>query len=177
MQEIKKEAKTQQDEESIKDIEWIIDSLNEGNIYELDPLYLQNENLSDLNSEENQSGLNFLMQYSKIEDLKMKTKDFNAALNIIKTKVFSPNYEIIYAIALGYNEEQESVKRKINIENVDNIISAILNRNSKITLSEIVDKAWNYWGNKPFVKQEVLFRFSKLCSPGNSNGHDGSFAL
>ena len=87
LQEIETEAKNQKDEESILDIEWIIKTLNEGNIYEIDPTEFHK---SHFKSEESKHGLNFLMQYSKIEDLKMKNKDFNAVRRkSIKTKTLT----------------------------------------------------------------------------------------
>lgn len=75
LKEIYKEAQTQNDLTAIEDIEWIIKTLNEENIYEIDPLVVNNE---ELNTEDNKDGLDFLMQYSKIEDLKQKAKDFDA---------------------------------------------------------------------------------------------------
>ena len=75
LKEIRVEAQKQNDIPSIFDIDWIIKTLNEENIYEIDPLVVNNE---ELNTEDNKNGLDFLMQYSKIEDLKQKTKDFKA---------------------------------------------------------------------------------------------------
>ena len=75
LKEIREEAQKQNDIPSIFDIDWIIKTLNEENIYEIDPLVVNNE---ELNTEDNKNGLDFLMQYSKIEDLKQKTKDFKA---------------------------------------------------------------------------------------------------
>ena len=78
LKEIREEAQKQNDIPSIFDIDWIIKTLNEENIYEIDPLVVNNE---ELNTEDNKNGLDFLMQYSKIEDLKQKTKDFKAVRN------------------------------------------------------------------------------------------------
>ena len=97
-----------------------------------------------------------------------KAKDFNSALNLIKTKILSPNYEVIYGIALGYNKQQPQEKKKINIKNITNIITTITEAKPK--LSEIINKTWTYWeekGEDYNFSEEVLFRLSNLSIPYN----------
>ena len=86
LKEIRMEATKQKDMGSTLDIDWIIKTLNEENIYEIDPTVVKNEHL---NTEDNKNGLDYLIQYSKLEDMNQKNKDFNAVRKVSRPKTFS----------------------------------------------------------------------------------------
>ena len=86
LKEIRMEATKQKDMGSTLDIDWIIKTLNEENIYEIDPTVVKNEHL---NTEDNKNGLDYLIQYSKLEDMNQKNKDFNAVRKVNRPKTFS----------------------------------------------------------------------------------------
>ena len=86
LKEIRNAAQQLNDLHSTFDIDWIIKTINEENIYEIDPLVVTNE---ELNTEDNKNGLDYLIQYSKIEDLKQKTKDFKAVRGFTRSNTFS----------------------------------------------------------------------------------------
>ena len=86
LKEIRLEATKQKDMGSTLDIDWIIKTLNEENIYEIDPTVVKNEHL---NTEDNKNGLDYLIQYSKLEDMNQKNKDFNAVRKVSRPKTFS----------------------------------------------------------------------------------------
>ena len=86
LKEIRDAAQELNDLHSTFDIDWIIKTINEENIYEIDPLVVTNE---ELNTEDNKNGLDYLIQYSKIEDLKQKTKDFKAVRGFTRSNTFS----------------------------------------------------------------------------------------
>lgn len=86
LKEIRNAAQELNDLHSTFDIDWIIKTINEENIYEIDPLVVTNE---ELNTEDNKNGLDYLIQYSKIEDLKQKTKDFKAVRGFTRSNTFS----------------------------------------------------------------------------------------
>ena len=86
LKEIRDAAQQLNDLHSTFDIDWIIKTINEENIYEIDPLVVTNE---ELNTEDNKNGLDYLIQYSKIEDLKQKTKDFKAVRGFTRSNTFS----------------------------------------------------------------------------------------
>ena len=86
LKEIRLEATKQKDMGSTLDIDWIIKTLNEENIYEIDPTVVKNEHL---NTEDNNNGLDYLIQYSKLEDMNQKNKDFNAVRKVSRPKTFS----------------------------------------------------------------------------------------
>lgn len=74
LKEIKAKAIKANDPQSVEDIDWIITSINDQNLYEIDT---KDINIK-IHSETNTSGIQYLMQYSKIEDSKQKEKDFSA---------------------------------------------------------------------------------------------------
>lgn len=86
LKDIRDAAQQLNDLHSTFDIDWIIKTINEENIYEIDPLVVTNE---ELNTEDNKNGLDYLIQYSKIEDLKQKTKDFKAVRGFTRSNTFS----------------------------------------------------------------------------------------
>ena len=65
LKELKKAAEKANDKESIEDIEWIIQKLYEGNIYTINENFMENEHFkTDINKE----GMDYMIQYSKIEN-------------------------------------------------------------------------------------------------------------
>ena len=88
LKELKREAKKAEDTESIADIEWILQQLYEGDIYEITENIMENEHL---NSEINKEGVDYMIQYSKIENDLQKSKDFSIVRMSNLTKGFNSN--------------------------------------------------------------------------------------
>lgn len=114
LKEIKVKAIQAKDTQSIEDIEWIISSINDQHLYELDTKDIN----SKIQADTNKSGLEYLMQYSRIEDTKQKEKDFNAA-----RKSFKPSKSLrVGSLALNKpkkksrfgNEERDKILKMIN---------------------------------------------------------------
>lgn len=77
LKEMKIVAMEEKDLGSVANINAIISTLNEANIYEMESnLINKNEQMSD----EYKNGIGFLVQYSKMEQINAKTKDFTALL-------------------------------------------------------------------------------------------------
>ena len=128
LKEIREEAQKQNDIASLFDIDWIIKTLNEENIYEIDPLVVNNE---DLNTEDNKNGLDFLMQYSKIEDIKQKTKDFKAVRsNDTRSKTYSSseNEQILMEGLNGKRRESADLMSTVLSPSVSAKIIALMTR-------------------------------------------------
>ena len=128
LKEIREEAQKQNAISSLFDIDWIIKTLNEENIYEIDPLVVNNE---DLNTEDNKNGLDFLMQYSKIEDLKQKTKDFKAVRsNDTRSKTYSSseNKQILMEGLNGKRRESADLMSTVLSPSVSAKIIALITR-------------------------------------------------
>jgi hypothetical protein len=164
LQDIHDEAIVQNDMKSLLDIKWIIKTLNEENIYEIDPLIVLNDK-NNLNfNNENKNGIAYLMIYSKIEDIKNKTIDFNKVRNNTRAKTYSKK-ETLKLIKKESFRRQDSFKEK-NIEKFSPEINAkILTIISKIdqidfdlfTLDEISEKKGSF-----IVGLEIINR-NDLC--------------
>ena len=96
LQDIHDEAIAQNDMKSLLDIKWIINTLNEENIYEIDPLIVLNDKNNLNSNNENKNGINYLIQYSKIEDIKNKTIDFKKVRSNTRTKTYSKKETLNY---------------------------------------------------------------------------------
>ena len=76
LKELKKAAEKANDKESIEDIEWIIQKLHEGDIFEINQKnFMENEHFK---TEINKEGVDYMIQYSKIENDLQKSKDYSA---------------------------------------------------------------------------------------------------
>ena len=75
LKELKKAAEKANDKESISDIEWIIQKLHEGDMYEINTNFMKNEHFK---TEINKEGMDYMIQYSKIENDLQKSKDYSA---------------------------------------------------------------------------------------------------
>ena len=75
LKELKKAAERVNDKESIADIDWIIKKLHEGDIYEINENFMENEHLK---TEINKEGMDYMIQYSKIGNDLQKSKDYSA---------------------------------------------------------------------------------------------------
>lgn len=72
LKQLKTKAKKANDTISINDIDWIISIINDQNLYDID----SNDFNSTIENDKNQNGLAYLMQYSHIENINQKAKDF-----------------------------------------------------------------------------------------------------
>ena len=75
LKELKKAAEKANDKESISDIEWIIQKLHEGDMYEINTNFMKNDHFK---TEINKEGMDYMIQYSKIENDLQKSKDYSA---------------------------------------------------------------------------------------------------
>ena len=75
LKELKKAAEKANDKESISDIEWIIQKLHEGDMYEINTNFMKNDHFK---TEINKEGMDYMIQYSKIENDIQKSKDYSA---------------------------------------------------------------------------------------------------
>jgi hypothetical protein len=99
LNEIKNEAKNQNDIETIEDLEYIVKLIQTENIYDSDPMFI-------INNEHNKDGIKFLMQFSLMDDKKRRAKDFKLVrsntisvkkkIGIIKNKNINNENNIIH---------------------------------------------------------------------------------
>lgn len=75
LKELKTAAENANDKESVNDLEWIIQKLHEGDIYEINENFMENEHFK---TEINKEGVDYMIQYSKIENDLQKSKDYSA---------------------------------------------------------------------------------------------------
>ena len=75
LKELKTAAENANDKESVTDLEWIIQKLHEGDIYEINENFMENEHFK---TEINKEGVDYMIQYSKIENDLQKSKDYSA---------------------------------------------------------------------------------------------------
>ena len=75
LKELKTAAENANDKESVTDLEWIIQKLHEGDIYEINENFMENEHFK---TEINKEGVDYMIQYSKIENNLQKSKDYSA---------------------------------------------------------------------------------------------------
>lgn len=117
LKELKEEAEKAKDNESISDIEWVIQKLHEGNIYELDKNIMSSEFHANINKE----GVDFMIQYSTMENDIQKSKDYS----LVRSGLKSDKY-------VNFNEEKISegsnkVMKELNSE-LSEKIKAIISR-------------------------------------------------
>ena len=87
LKEMKQVAKKYNDSESIEDLDWIINAIQEGNLYEMDLGILSNEQISN---KENKEGIDYMIEYSKMGNQLQKSKDLQIIRNNSKKKTVDP---------------------------------------------------------------------------------------
>ena len=134
LKEIRQEALNQKDNASVLDIDWVIKTLNEENIYELDPLVVNDDSL---NTEENKNGIDYLMQYSKIEDMKQRTKDLTLVRsNNSRSRTFSSS-ENAKILSEGFDEEKLSKRRESAVLSMSSVLSPSVSEKIITTMKRI----------------------------------------
>ena len=113
LEDILTEAKKQNDNESINDLEYIIKLIQTENIYDSDSMFIIN---NDVKNDINRDGIKYLMQYSNLGDKKQRAKDFKYVRSItINVKKNTKNKNNII------KNDDENIFIKSNI--LGNIIS------------------------------------------------------
>ena len=127
LKELKTAAENANDKESVNDLEWIIQKLHEGDIYEINENFMENEHFK---TEINKEGVDYMIQYSKIENDLQKSKDYSAVRkNNLNNK--ANNNE-------GKNTEEKS--GNINTRSEPNFIIKKLNPELSIKITNILSK-------------------------------------
>jgi hypothetical protein len=121
LNELKKAAEKANDKESIEDIEWIIKKLHEGDIYEINENFMVNEHFK---TEVNKEGMDYMIQYSKIENDLQKSKDYSAVRRFINKN----------------NEAKNNVDLNENVKTEPNFIFKKLNPQLSIKIMNILSK-------------------------------------
>ena len=166
LQDIHDEAIAQNDMKSLLDIKWIINTLNEENIYEIDPLIVLNEKNNLNSNNENKNGINYLIQYSKIEDIKNKTIDFKKVRSNTRTKTYSKKETLNLIRQKSYKrtDSKEEKKEKLPPEISAKMLTIMTNIDTTdfdiFSLDELTEKKGSY-----IVGLEILNRID-LCKTG-----------
>ena len=127
LKELKTAAENANDKESVNDLEWIIQKLHEGDIYEINENFMENEHFK---TEINKEGVDYMIQYSKIENDLQKSKDYSAVRkNNLNNK--ANNNE-------GKNTDEKS--GNINTRSEPNFIIKKLNPELSIKITNILSK-------------------------------------
>ena len=153
LKELKHEAQKAEDTESINDIEWILQQLYEGDIYEINENIMENEHL---NSEINKEGVDYMIQYSKIENDLQKSKDFsivrmsNINKGFISNKIEQKN-TMIKKLSPEISSKLTSLLSRIDYPDFDIFaIDSLTNAKGTLIVSlEIVDRL-------DIVKSEII---------------------
>ena len=166
LQDIHDEAIAQNDMKSLLDIKWIINTLNEENIYEIDTLIVLNEKNNLNSNNENKNGINYLIQYSKIEDIKNKTIDFKKVRSNTRTKTYSKKETLNLIRQKSYKrtDSKEEKKEKLPPEISAKMLTIMTNIDTTdfdiFSLDELTEKKGSY-----IVGLEILNRID-LCKTG-----------
>ena len=127
LKELKTAAENANDKESVNDLEWIIQKLHEGDIYEINENFMENEHFK---TEINKEGVDYMIQYSKIENDLQKSKDYSAVRkNNLNNKATSNE---------GKNTDEKS--GNINTRSEPNFIIKKLNPELSIKITNILSK-------------------------------------
>ena len=152
LKELKKAAEKANDKESIEDIEWIIKKLHEGDIYEINENFMENEHFR---TEVNKEGMDYMIQYSKIENDLQKSKDYSAVRRYI-----NKNNEAKNSVDFTENIRSEPnliIKKKLNPElsiKITNILSKVDSTDFDIfALDSLTDAKGSL-----FVAEEIIER-------------------
>ena len=127
LKELKKAAEKANDKESIADIEWIIQKLHEGRIYDITENFMANEHFK---TEINKEGMDYMIQYSKIENDLQKSKDYSAVRKNNLNK------------AINNNELKNNIDSNgnINIKTEPNLIIKKLNPKLSNKITNLLSK-------------------------------------
>ena len=127
LKELKKAAEKANDKESIADIEWIIQKLHEGGIYDITENFMANEHFK---TEINKEGMDYMIQYSKIENDLQKSKDYSAVRKNNLNK------------AINNNELKNNIDSNgnINIKTEPNLIIKKLNPKLSNKITNLLSK-------------------------------------
>ena len=129
LKELKKAAEKANDKESIADIEWIIQKLHEGDIYDISENFMANEHFK---TEINKEGMDYMIQYSKIENDLQKSKDYSAVRkNTLNKPPTVNNNDLKNNVDLNGN---------INIKSEPNLIIKKLNPKLSNKITNILAK-------------------------------------
>jgi hypothetical protein len=151
---------------SLLDIKWIINTLNEENIYEIDPLIVLNDKNNLNSNNENKNGINYLIQYSKIEDIKNKTIDFKKVRSNTRTKTYSKKETLNLIKQKSYKrtdskeEKKEKLPPEINAKMLTIMTKIDTTDFDIFSLDELTEKKGSY-----IVGLEILNRID-LCKTG-----------
>ena len=127
LKELKTAAENANDKESVTDLEWIIQKLHEGDIYEINENFMENEHFK---TEINKEGVDYMIQYSKIENDLQKSKDYSAVRkNNLNNKAI--NIE---------SKNSEDKSGNINTRSEPNFIIKKLNPELSIKITNILSK-------------------------------------
>jgi hypothetical protein len=127
LKELKKAAEKANDKESIADLEWIIQKLHEGGIYDITENFMANEHFK---TEINKEGMDYMIQYSKIENDLQKSKDYSAVRKNNLNK------------AINNNELKNNIDSNgnINIKTEPNLIIKKLNPKLSNKITNLLSK-------------------------------------
>ena len=162
LKELKKAAEKENDKESIADIEWIIQKLYEGDIYRINENFMENEHFkTDINKE----GMDYMIQYSKIENDLQKSKDYSLVRKNINKNVNNNNESknVVEANENNNKTEPNFIIKKLNPElsiKITNILSKINTPEFDIfSLDSLTDAKGSL-----FVAEEIIDRLDIVKS-------------
>jgi L-rhamnose mutarotase len=162
LKELKKAAEKENDKESIADIEWIIQKLYEGDIYRINENFMENEHFkTDINKE----GMDYMIQYSKIENDLQKSKDYSLVRKNINKNVNNNNESknVVEANENNNKTEPNLIIKKLNPElsiKITNILSKINTPEFDIfSLDSLTDAKGSL-----FVAEEIIDRLDIVKS-------------
>ena len=162
LKELKKAAEKENDKESIVDIEWIIQKLYEGDIYRINENFMENEHFkTDINKE----GMDYMIQYSKIENDLQKSKDYSLVRKNINKNVNNNNESknVVEANENNNKTEPNFIIKKLNPElsiKITNILSKINTPEFDIfSLDSLTDAKGSL-----FVAEEIIDRLDIVKS-------------
>ena len=130
LKELRIAAENANDKESVADIEWIIQKLHEGDIYEINENFMENEHFK---TEITKEGVDYMIQYSKIENDLQKSKDYSVVRKNNLNKAISLNNESIVKNTIDINGN-------INIKSEPNLIIKKLDPELSNKISNILTK-------------------------------------
>ena len=166
LKELKIAAENANDKESVVDIEWIIQKLHEGDIYEINENFMENEHFK---TEINKEGVDYMIQYSKIENDLQKSKDYSVVRKNNLNKAISLNNESLAKNTVDINgninikSEPNLIIKKLNPElsnKITNILTKIDSPDFDIfTLDSLTDAKGSL-----FVAEEIIDRLDIVKS-------------
>ena len=160
LKELKKAAEKANDKESIEDIEWIIQKLHEGGIYKINENFMENEHFK---TEINKEGMDYMIQYSKIENDLQKSKDYSAVRKNINKNMNNNDSKNIVDLKENNKTEPNLIIKKLNPElsiKITNILSKIDSPDFDIFSLDSLTEA----KGSLFVAEEIIDRLDIVKS-------------